>query len=78
VEPVRRRTFLLGIAGLLGVAGGVTAAPSGASAQARRSWRVGFLSGGARPPDEAPPPALRQALRQLGYVEGQNVTYVGR
>lgn len=76
---MRRRTFLLGIAGLLGVAaGGVTAAPSGASAQARRSWRVGFLSGGARPPDEAPPPALRQALRQLGYVEGQNVTYVGR
>jgi len=39
---------------------------------------VGFLSGTARPPDGAPPAALRQALHDLGYVEQQNVVYVGR
>jgi putative tryptophan/tyrosine transport system substrate-binding protein len=76
---MRRRTFLAGIAGLVGVAAaGLAAVTPGAVAQPRRSWRIGFLSGGARPPDQAPPPALRQALRELGYVEGQNVTYVGR
>jgi putative tryptophan/tyrosine transport system substrate-binding protein len=31
-----------------------------------------------RPPDAAPPSALRQALHDLGYVEGRNVTYVAR
>ncbi len=41
-------------------------------------WRIGFLSGGARPPDGAPPAALRQALQQLGYVVDKNVTYTGR
>ena len=43
-----------------------------------KTWRVGFLSGTARPPDGAPPAALRQALHDLGYVEQQNVVYVGR
>jgi putative ABC transport system substrate-binding protein len=70
---------LAGLAGVVGLAGGgLAAATPGAGAQPRRSWRVGFLSGGARPPDEAPPLALRQALRELGYVEGQGVAYVGR
>ncbi len=69
---------MVGIAGLLGVAGGMTAASSGVLAQPRRTWRVGFLSGGARPPDELPPAPLRDALRSLGYVQGRNVTYVGR
>jgi len=67
-----------GAAGVVGLAAGLAAAPFGAVAQPRRTWRVGFLSGGARPPDEEPPAALRQALRALGYVESQNVTYVGR
>lgn len=75
---MRRRIFLIGIAGLVGVAGGLAAAPLGAFAQPRRIWRVGFLSGGARPPDESLPPALRETLRTLGYVEAQNVIYVGR
>ena len=69
---MKRRMFLVGVAGAL------AAAPLGAFAQPRRTWRVGFLSGGARPADEAPPPALRQALRELGYMEGQSVAYVGR
>lgn len=41
-------------------------------------WRVGFLTGGARTPDGAPPAVLRGALKDLGYVEGQNVTYAAR
>jgi putative ABC transport system substrate-binding protein len=43
-----------------------------------KTWQVGFLGGGARPPDGAPPLALRQALQELGYVEHQNVVYPGR
>ena len=53
--------------------------PHHGDAQPRtKTWRVGFLSGTARPPDGAPPAALRQALHDLGYVEQQNVVYVGR
>jgi putative ABC transport system substrate-binding protein len=48
-------------------------------AQSRgKTWRVGFLSGGARPPDGAPPLALRQGLKELGYVEEHNVIYLSR
>ena len=55
------------------------ASPPHGDAQTRtKTWRVGFLSGSARPPDGLPPPALRQALHNLGYVEQQNVIYVGR
>jgi len=55
------------------------ASPPHGDAQPRtKTWRVGFLSGGARPPDGLPPPVLRQALHDLGYVEQQNVIYVGR
>jgi putative ABC transport system substrate-binding protein len=41
-------------------------------------WRIGFLSGGPRPADGAPPAALRQALAELGYVDSKNVTYTAR
>jgi putative ABC transport system substrate-binding protein len=68
-----RRSFVAG--GALGL----VAAPLTAAAQPRgKMWRVGFLAGGARPPDGAPPLPLRQALQELGYVEPQNVVYVGR
>ena len=61
------------------MAGGLLVAPLVAEAQSRaRTWRVGFLSGGGRPPDGAPPLPLRQALQELGYVEQQNVVYVSR
>jgi len=54
-------------------------APFTSEAQtAGKTWQVGFLSGNARPPDGAPPLALRQALQELGYVEGRNVIYQGR
>ena len=72
-DGLNRRSFIAGIAL------GLVTAPLTAAAQPRgKTWRVGFLSGGARPPDGAPPLPLRQALRDLGYVEPQNVVYLGR
>ena len=55
----------------------LTSPPHGDAQPRTKTWRVGFLSGGARPPDGLPPPVLRQALHDLGYVEQQNVIYVG-
>src|SRR4029077_9196475 len=64
---------------LLAVGGSLLAAPFASHAQKpAKVWRIGFLSGAARPPDGAPPAALRQALEELGYVDGKNVTYTGR
>src|SRR2546429_9270644 len=68
-----RRTVILAVGGTL------LAAPFASHAQKpAKVWRIGFLAGGARPADGAPPAALRQALEELGYVDGKNVTYVGR
>jgi putative ABC transport system substrate-binding protein len=67
-----RRTVIL-------IVGSLLAAPLASHAQKPpKVWRIGFLSGGPRPADGAPPAALRQALEELGYVDGKNVTYVGR
>jgi putative ABC transport system substrate-binding protein len=63
----------------LGALAGAVLAPLSASAQQpTKVWRIGYLHGAARTPDGAPPAALRQALQALGYVEGKDVTYVGR
>ena len=51
---------------------------AGQAQPAGKSYHIGFLAGGSRPPDGKPPAALRQALSELGYVEGKNVTYAGR
>jgi putative ABC transport system substrate-binding protein len=45
---------------------------------AGKTYRIGFLAAGPRPADGALPAALRQALQELGYREGSNVTYMGR
>ncbi|HYL80821.1 MAG TPA: ABC transporter substrate-binding protein [Candidatus Acidoferrum sp.] len=61
------------------VALGILTHPFLATAQPpQRLFRVGSLAAGARTPDGAPPAALREALRALGYIEGQNVTYEAR
>ncbi len=70
---VGRSQFLVAL-GLLAM----LAMPLAAQAQAGKVWRIGFLAGGARTPDGAPPLALRQALQELGYVEQQNIVYLGR
>jgi ABC-type uncharacterized transport system substrate-binding protein len=64
---VKRREFLA----LLGVA--AIAGPGTAAAQSR-SFKIGFLALGN--PDPAPfVKGVREGLRDLGYVEGQNVAF---
>lgn len=64
---------------ILTVGGSLLTAPFPSHAQKpAKVWRIGFLSNGARPADGAPPAAFRQALEELGYVDGKNVTYIGR
>src|SRR6266571_5129043 len=70
---MNRRTFLCVL-----TLGTLSAPRAAAAQQGGRTWRVGFLSGGGRTPDGAPPLALRQALQGLGYVEQQNVVYLAR
>jgi putative ABC transport system substrate-binding protein len=68
-----RRTFVCIVgSGLLACAHIAGAEQSG------KVWRVGFLAGGARPPDGAPPAALREKLQALGYAEGKDIVYEGR
>jgi len=69
---MHRRVFIAVALGFIATPQFGTAQPKG------KSWRVGFLSGGGKPPDDAVPLPLRQALRALGYVEQQNVVYLGR
>jgi putative ABC transport system substrate-binding protein len=57
---------------------GLVAAPFLVAAQSPPKVRVGLLAVGGRTPDGAPPGPLRDALRGLGYVEGQNVAYEAR
>src|SRR6266702_8332158 len=68
-----RRTVILTFGGSL-----LVAAFASHAQKAAKVWRIGFLSGGPRPADGAPPAAFRQALEELGYVDGKNVTYTGR
>lgn len=64
---------------ILAVGGSLLTPPFASHAQkAAKVWRIGFLSNAARPADVAPPAAFRQALEELGYVDGKNVTYIGR
>ena len=53
---------------------GCLTAPPVSSAQppAAKTWRIGVLLT-IFPPDAGPPQAFRQRLRELGYVEGQNL-----
>ncbi len=58
-----RRMFLVTLTG------GLLAAPLAAGAQGPAPPRVGYLGVAPRPPDEA----FKQGLRELGYVDGQNI-----
>lgn len=64
----RRAILVAGISGLV--------LPRFADAQApQKVFRVAFLGQGPRTPDGGPPPALRAALKELGYVEGRNLAF---
>jgi putative ABC transport system substrate-binding protein len=51
---------------------------SAAAQSSPKIFRVGHLAAPGRTSDGAPPRALREALRELGYVEGQNIVYEAR
>jgi putative ABC transport system substrate-binding protein len=57
------------------IAGGLLAAPVAAQAQpAGKVWRIGVLSSGSPSATAvARIDAFKQGLRELGYVEGQNI-----
>jgi putative ABC transport system substrate-binding protein len=64
---MQRREFI-------GLVGGAIAWPVAASAQqpAGKVWRIGFL--GSTPPTPAMVSALRDGLRERGYLEGKNLS----
>jgi putative ABC transport system substrate-binding protein len=63
-----RRTFLAGTGAVL------LAAPLAAEAQrAAKVYRIGFLSGSSAAASKVFVEQFRQGLRELGYVEGQNI-----
>src|SRR5688572_9022833 len=75
----RPRPLSLLSAGIVSVMLGILAASFPAAAQApQKVFRVGHLGAPGRTPDGAPPRPLREALRGLGYVEGQNIAYEAR
>lgn len=74
MSRINRRRFLI-------AAGVLLAGPapiSGMAQQQGKTWRIGFLQGGARPANGLPPLALREGLAGLGYVAGTNLVYEGR
>jgi len=66
VGRVARRHFLI-------AAGALWAAASVNAQQTRKQYRVGFLTTGDPAQNPELPGALRQGLRELGWVEGQNI-----
>ncbi len=73
------RWLIVRSAFIVSVALGMLTAPFLAASQPpQKVFRVGHLSAGGRMPDGAPPGPLREGLRGLGYVEGQNVAYEAR
>lgn len=73
------RPLILRSAVIVFVMLGMLAASFPAAAQApQKVFRVGHLAAPGRTPDGAPPRPLREALRGLGYVEGQNIAYEAR
>jgi putative ABC transport system substrate-binding protein len=66
-QPMRRREFIT-------LFGGAAAWPLAARAQQNKVWRIGMLDTASRELNAANMNAFLQSLRDLGYVEGQNLT----
>ncbi len=69
-----RRTFIFG------VAGGLVVLSLAAEAQQTKLYRVGYLTEGSPPPPgrKPVPGGFRATLRDLGYIEGQNLVLEAR
>src|SRR5262245_5097376 len=69
MTSMNRRAFVTGL-------GAVLAAPLAEAQQTGKIWRIGLLGGSSPTTPEAARPweALLQGLRELGYVEGRNLT----
>src|SRR4029453_2696634 len=67
----RRSFFAIAVTGLL-------ASRVARAQQADRVWRVGYLAIRPRPAGGAPPPAFRNALQTLGFVDGKSIVYESR
>jgi putative ABC transport system substrate-binding protein len=66
---MQRRALVLALGGVAG------ARPFALSAQPQRGvWRIGYLAASPRPTDDV----FRQALRELGYIEGHSLTILYR
>jgi putative tryptophan/tyrosine transport system substrate-binding protein len=65
---MRRREFIAGLAGAVGVAAG------GAGAQQRSMPVIGVVSSGTGDAESLSTASFRKGLGETGYVEGQNVT----
>ena len=71
---ISRRRFITGFVIALTPLGATATAQEYKAEQAGKTWRVGYL-GNANPTLSAPSrDAFRQGLRELGWVEGQNVS----
>jgi len=70
---VDRRAFVAGTLGILAVPLVAEAQPAG-----KRMSRIGYLDGASLSPNSARTEALRQGLRELGYVEGQDIAFEWR
>ena len=65
---MRRRAFLTTMAG------GLLAAPLAAEGQqAKKVWRIGYLTGGSAEREKSWLVSFRQGLRELGYVERESI-----
>jgi putative ABC transport system substrate-binding protein len=59
---------------LIALGASALAAPLGSFAQQQRKvWRIGFLNAGSPATSSHNIDAFRQGLRELGYIEGQNI-----
>ena len=67
---------LIGLAVLVALA--LIVAPLTAEAQADKIWRIGTLDYGAQPARAHLWQAFREGLRDLGYIEGQNIILESR
>ncbi|PYO01764.1 MAG: hypothetical protein DMD89_05350, partial [Candidatus Rokuibacteriota bacterium] len=63
MQEIDRRTLLAGTVSVLTMPFAAGAQPVG------KVWRIGYLGVVPRPPDDA----FRAGLRELGYIDGQNI-----